>query len=260
MRPWLLCAITFVAGAAAQVPCSDNQNWGDRDRANTCEIREHTIADTGRLTVDSATNGGIRVIGSDRSNVLVRARVQANAMTPEEAKALAAQVRVQATPGNVRADGPESIRDRNWSVSYEILVPRRSGLDLKAHNGGISISDVEGQISFSTQNGGVTLSRLGGDVRGRTVNGGLRVELNGNTWHGNQLDVQTTNGGIHVKVPDGYSARFETGTVNGRLHSDLPGANIVKDRRHRNVSVTFGSGGPLVRLMTTNGGIHLNKS
>ena len=33
-----------------------------------------------------------------------------------------------------------------------------------------------------------------------------------------------------------------------------------RSKRERNMSVTFGSGGPLVRLVTTNGGIHLNKS
>ena len=54
-------------------------------------------------------------------------------------------------------------------------MPRRSGLDLKAHNGGITIADVEGEMQFETQNGGVTLKRLGGDVRGKTTNGGLKV-------------------------------------------------------------------------------------
>ncbi len=137
------------------------ENWGNRDRASHCEIREFTIADTGRLNVDAGTNGGVRVTGSDRSNVLIRARVQTNATTPEEAKALATQVQVQATPGIVRADGPGNLKDRGWSVSYEVLVPRRSGLTLRANNGGIGISDVEGDISFETRNGGVTLNRLG---------------------------------------------------------------------------------------------------
>ena len=173
---------------------------------------------------------------------------------PDEAKALATQVQVQATPGIVRADGPENLKDRGWSVSYEILVPRRSGLTLKANNGGIGISDVEGDISFETLNGGVTLNRLGGDVKGKTTNGGVKVELAGNTWRGNQLDVQTTNGGIHVTMPEIYSARFESSTVNGRVHSEMPGANLTKDRNNREVAVTLGSGGPLVRLVTTNGG------
>lgn len=260
MKRCLLYALAIAAPLAAQSPCPDNQNRGDGNRASNCEIREFTLADTGRLNVDSATNGGIRVTGADRSNVLVRARVQTNAPTADEARALNSQVRVSATPGLVRADGPDSLRDRGWGVSYEILVPRRSGLELKAQNGGITIADVEGTITFETRNGGVNLNRLGGDVRGKTTNGGLKVELAGNTWHGSQLDVQTTNGGIQVTVPDNYSANFETSTVNGGVTSDIPGANVLKSKEDRKVSVTLGSGGPLVRLVTTNGGIRLGKS
>lgn len=262
MKRSLLFAIALAAPLAAQTvtPCADNENRGGRDRASHCEVREYTLADTGRLTVDSAKNGGIRVTGSDRSNVLVRARIHTNAPTLDEAKGLTPQIQVQATPGNVQASGPENLRDRGWSVSYEIQVPRRSGLNLKAHNGGIGISDVEGEIAFECVNGGVTLARLGGDVRGKTVNGGLKVELAGNTWRGNQLDVQTTNGGIQVKVPESYSARFETSTVNGNVQSDLPGVDVVRLKKERNVSITLGSGGPMVRLVTTNGGIRLGKS
>ena len=84
----ILYAIAIAAPLLAQTPCAENENWGGRDRASHCEIREYTLADTGRLNVDAGTNGGVRVTGADRSNVLVRARVQTNATTPEEAKAL----------------------------------------------------------------------------------------------------------------------------------------------------------------------------
>lgn len=256
MKRTLSFALAIAAPLAAEMTCNDNQN---RDR-NHCEIREYKLANAGRITADASTNGGIHVIGSDRADVLVRAKVQTNAPSVEEARSLAAMVRVEATPGNVRASGPQMVNERGWAVSYEIFVPRQSALDLKAHNGGISIADVEGAIQFEAQNGGVSLQRLGGDVRGRTVNGGLKVELAGNTWRGSQLDVQTTNGGINVTLPESYSARFETSTVNGNVSSDIPAVQVTKDRRDRNFSVTLGSGGPLVRLVTTNGGIKLNKS
>ena len=55
------------------------------------------------------------------------------------------------------------------------------------------------------------------------MNGGLKVELAGNTWRGNQLDVQTTNGGIHVNVPESYSAKFRDQHRQRRCHSDMPG-------------------------------------
>src|SRR5206468_677062 len=95
-------------------------------------------------------------------------------------------------------------------------------LTLKTHNGGVSISDVRGQIRFEGQNGGVRLKRLAGDVTGSTVNGGVDVELAGTMWDGRQLEVSTTNGGVNVALPSLYSAHIQAETRMGRIQSDFP--------------------------------------
>ena len=155
--------------------------------------------------------------------------------------------------GRIRAEGPRTGRRESWGVSFEIFTPHDSNLDLRAHNGGISISDVRGEIEFRTQNGGVHLEGLGGNVRGRTQNGGLRVELEGDRWEGSALDVETQNGGVTIDVPQGYSAEFETGTVNGGI--DLAFPIMVSGRLRSTIRTTLGDGGPLVRVKTTNGGV-----
>jgi len=131
-------------------------------------------------------------------------------------------------------------------------------LSLSAHNGGISISDVNGKIEFTGVNGGVSLRRVGGNVHGETKNGGLAVELSGDRWDGEELDVRTTNGGVSMSVPDNYSAHLETGTVNGNVSVDFP--ITAQGRITKELSVNLGSGGPTVRAMTTNGGIRLKRS
>jgi DUF4097 and DUF4098 domain-containing protein YvlB len=158
----------------------------------------------------------------------------------------------------ISAHGPESHHDYYWSVSFEIFVPRRSDLSLEAHNGGISIADVHGKLEFSAVNGGVVLKRVGGSVRGGTTNGGLVVELNGDRWDGEELDVKTTNGGIVMSVPENYSAHLETGTVNGNLSIDFP--VTVQGKITRELAVNLGSGGPTIRAMTTNGGVRVKRS
>ena len=142
-------------------------------------------------------------------------------------------------------------------MSFAIYTPRDSNLDLEARNGGISISDVRSQIAFRTQNGGVHLKALGGDVRGRTQNGGLKVELEGDRWDGFALDVETQNGGVTIDVPQGYSAEFETGTVNGSIDFTFP--ITVSGRLRSNIRTTLGDGGPLVRVKTTNGGVKVRQ-
>ena len=51
---------------------------------------------------------------------------------------------------------PETKDHQGWAVSFEVSAPRNSNLSLKAHNGGIGVSDVRGQIEFSTMNGGAS--------------------------------------------------------------------------------------------------------
>ncbi len=61
------------------------------------------------------------------------------------------------TAGTIRADGPRRGRQEWWSVSYQLFVRRRSNLDLRSKNGGISIEAAESAIEFRTANGGIKL-------------------------------------------------------------------------------------------------------
>lgn len=140
---------------------------------------------------------------------------------------------------------------------FEVFVPNRTDLSLKAHNGGIAIAGVRGTIDFEGINGGVSLKRLAGTVRGSTVNGGLSIDLEGSRWDGSELDVRATNGGVSILVPENYSARLETRTVHGRIGIDFP--VTVQGKFGRELSVNLGSGGPLVRATTTNGGVSIKR-
>jgi DUF4097 and DUF4098 domain-containing protein YvlB len=232
--------------------CSDHHSGR---RGSFCEVREMTAPSAGRLNVDAGTNGGVSLKGWSRSDTLVRFEVQAQGATDAEAQSVAAQVHVSVNAGKVMVNGPGASGDVNWSVSFEIFVPHRTDLELTALNGGIHISDVNGDIQFKTTNGGIHLSRLAGRVRGSTTNGGIHADFTGNRWDGSEFDVQTVNGGVHLNVPQEFSARLESSTVSGRVHADLAG--IKTDRETRQIASVVGAGGPLVRAVTTNGGVHI---
>jgi DUF4097 and DUF4098 domain-containing protein YvlB len=236
--------------------CDDNNNRGDR-QARSCEVREQTIAYGGRLTVDGGVNGGVSIKGWDNASVLVRSKVEGYGSDDASAKAIAAQVRVNWSAGQVSATGPETNHDQSWAVSYEVFVPRNADLALKTHNGGISIADVRGNIQFDAQNGGVNLKNLAGDVEGKTTNGGLNITLAGNRWDGNKLDARTTNGGINIAMPAGYNAHFETATVNGHLNANFD--MTVHGEIGKKLSTDLGSGGPTIHVETTNGGVNVKK-
>jgi len=232
-----------------------NNGW-QNDLVSHCEINEMTIAAQPGLSVDGGVNGSMTVRGWKRHEILVRARVETAARSDADARDIAQWIVIHTGGGQIRAEGPQLENHQNWSVSYEIFVPQQIGLNLKTHNGGIRIADVRGSIEFDALNGGVSLG-LGGNVRGHTTNGGIKVELAGNRWEGEQLDAYTTNGGVSFQVPDNYSAHLETGTVNGHINVDFP--VTVHGEINRRLSIDLRSGGALVRAVTTNGGVSIQR-
>ena len=232
-----------------------DEDWGGRESDRYCMALEADFSDPGRMVIDGGLNGGVSVEGWARDRVEVRAKIWANAGTEDRAQEIADAVEVHMDGGRLSADGPDRNRRESWGVSWEIMVPGTTDLDIETHNGGVAVLDVSGDISFEALNGGVTLRGVAGDVTGRTTNGGLNIELDGSNWSGEGLDVETTNGGITMMVPADYSARLETGTVNGGIDVDFP--VTVQGRIGRRLAVTLGEGGPLVRAVTTNGGVRI---
>ena len=255
-----LCAAPIPA--AAQQRASDdwcrNERDGNNDRETYCEVRQFTVAAAGTMSVNAEPNGGIQVEGTSRGDIQVLAKVVAQADTQARAKQIADGVTISATPSDVSANGPSNSGRREWwSVSYRLSVPTVSMLSLKTTNGGITIRDVDGQIDFKTVNGGVKLTNLAGEVKGRTSNGGVDVDLDGPGWKGEGLDVETSNGGVHLRIPENYSAHLETGTVNGGFNIDFP--VTVQGRVDRQLSADIGGGGAPIRVRTHNGGVKVSK-
>lgn len=245
-----------------KLACDDKSN-GDSRRSRVCEMRESTMAVTGNLAVDAAPNGGIRISGWDRNEILVRAKVEAWGDNDAEARGRLTEVRVVAAGTKVTADGPKSMGswggNQKWSVSYEVFVPKKIDLKLDTVNGGINVADVRGNMNFQTVNGGVTLARTAGRVKGETVNGGVNVDLAGTTWEGEGLELETVNGGVTVTVPAGYSASFHAGTVNGGMNSDFEGATIQGKWGPKKMDLKLGAGGPTVKVETVNGGVKIRR-
>jgi hypothetical protein len=204
-------------------PGDQNGDLGwNTGRTSFCEVREETIDGTTPLDVNPGRNGGIRVRGWDRDEVLVRTGIMVFAITEADARRLASRVGVETAGGRIRTTGPDPNNDERCIVNFELQVPRAATLSLNTENGAISLDDFQGSAQFEARNGGLALINVGGDLRGETTNGGVSVDLTGDHWDGGGLDVATHNGGVRLTLPKGYSAELETGTYNGGLGTGTP--------------------------------------
>lgn len=259
-QPRTLRRAATLSAFAALIPLSAvaQSEWCvDEDRRNRhCEVREFTLRADGSLAVDAKPNGGIQVTAWDRNEVRVLAKVVSRADSEAQAEDLASEIAIE-TGRTIRADGPRTDDDTSWSVSYRIMVPRNTDLDLSSTNGGVGVEGVDGSMELSTTNGGISLVDLSGDVSARTTNGGLSVRLSGSRWDGAGLEATTTNGGIDLAIPEGYSARLESQTRNGGFDVDFP--VTVQGRLRRAISTDLGSGGAPINVRTTNGGVHVRR-
>ena len=252
------------------------QRGGDRDfglsqeewcrdarRSDICEVREETLSNVKLVDLDARGNGGVKVRGWDRPDVHVRARVLVYADSDAEAKQIASEIRLVTTGGRIRAEGPSRERnwwrDRGWSVSFELEVPRNAELTVGATNGGVSVRDVRGRMDLRTVNGGISLDDVSGDIRGETTNGGVDVRMTNDKWEGPSLEVRTVNGGISLALPSNLSAELDARAVNGGINVDFPVtvSGLISSRRE--LRGTIGSGGPRIRASATNGGITITR-
>ncbi len=254
------------AAILLMAPVSQAQNWrvtedhpdcSRKSWQRHCEVRQATVPSTGgTLRIDGGLNGGIRVEGVSGSETRVEAIVTIHdRISRDRAAELASRIEIIADGETIRAEGPD--RGSGWSVSFRVSVPHNSDLDLRTHNGGVSIEGIDGRVEFDVLNGGVKLREMAGEVRGHTTNGGLNVELDGSEWSGETLDVRTTNGGVKLWIPEEYSAELVTGTVNGNMRFDFP-VRVQGDMR-KSLRTTLGHGGPRVSVRTTNGSVTVGR-
>jgi len=259
-----LCAVaTLSLHAQSAKPCTDN-NGGDHSflarvmggGEQVCEVRSATFPLVGGHLNVNGQNGGIEVIGEDRHDIYLEARVTARAGSQSEAASLLHEVSVS-TGGTVEAHGPQTHGGRSWSVSFKLRVPHNLAGDFHTLNGGLSLSSLSGAIRGETTNGGLSFEHLAGDVHLTTTNGGIHATLDGPGWQGSGLSAETTNGGVSVSVPAHYSAHLVASTTNGGTSLNLPGADQSGVHR-RDIDTKLGNGGPTISFETTNGGISIN--
>jgi DUF4097 and DUF4098 domain-containing protein YvlB len=169
------------ANTTGDKDCSAN-HYHVNDLVSYAEMREQRLPAASMNYINPGQNGSIRVHGWEKSDVLVRACVQAAGESESEARAIASQVAIASGAGKIEPHGPTRDERVYWDLSYEVWVPNS----------------------------------------GSTTNGSLAVDLTGNAWNGRGLRAETTNGSVRLSVPENYSAQIEASTVNGGLHVDFP--------------------------------------
>jgi hypothetical protein len=122
-------------------------------------------------------------------------------------------------------------------------------------NGPIIAEGIDGYVKASTTNGGVDLKSTTGVDDLTTTNGRISAEI----FHiRNNIDIESTNGGITVYINPIINASIEITTTNGDI-SIYDSFISVDESSNKYLRGNIGNSGYKINIVTKNGNIKVNK-
>ncbi|MBZ5725391.1 MAG: hypothetical protein LAP87_10365 [Acidobacteriia bacterium] len=182
--------------------------------------------------------------------------------------------RITTSNGAIRTEdgsGPAKLRTSNGSIR---VLDLHGGLDAQTSNSAIELTGIEGDVTAHTTNGHIRTDRVNGSLDATTTNGGVNLQI---TRPDRPVRVETSNSGVDLALPAGYSRDIRVSTSNGgitlhaphdinaRLVARTSNSSIISDFDVRvqgelgknRMDGVIGSGGPMIDLSTSNGRIRL---
>jgi hypothetical protein len=152
---------------------------------------------------------------------------------------LQGEIRVQTGSGNVRArDVSGSVRGGTGSGDIEIEETSAGDIDLHTGSGNITARGVQGSFHGETGSGEITAEgKQSGTWEARTGSGNVRLRLPSNAAF--DADIATSSGSIDVGAPIEMTVQGRVGDMHKSIHGKVRG------------------GGPLLRVRTGSGDIHI---
>ena len=205
-------AAVAMSGCAVSLDVSDD---------TTRRIEEDTIplGDLNALDV-TTDNGQVEIVAGNVTAVELRAVLV-------ESDAGDASFTVAETAGD---DGGRLVVDGEcdggWldrcSVGFRLIVPEHFDVTVHTDNGRVGIDGITGDVDITTDNGAIDADDLGSTTAiAQTDNG--RIELSF-TDAPTDVDAETDNGQIVVRVPEGADYDVSADSDNGAVEIDVTDA------------------------------------
>lgn len=233
--------------------CDDDGTGPSDERAEQDFSFDIDASAVSRLRVEGI-NGGIAITGSATASSVIVQGVREVRGPDARAHLVELQVVAQ-TVGDavvVRTTQPSPRGNRQYTVDYEIVIPRRLAVTVLNANGGIAVESVASAVSVANANGGIVLDEIVGDVVVQLGNGGVVADvtlpLDGT------LEMGVGNGEIELRIPRSTSALFSASVGTGQITmSNLTLEDVVSTPA--TLSGRLGAGRGIIDLTLGNGAI-----
>lgn len=194
----------------------------------------YEISVPANTTVRTRSGSGDQIIEGTRGNV----DTQTGSGDVKLAN-LTGEVRLQTGSGNIRA--------------RQISGPVKGGTG----SGDVEIEEAaSGDIDLHTGSGNITARGVQGGFHGETGSGDVTAEgMQSGTW-----EIHTGSGNVHVRLPANAAFDADISTSSGTVDVGAPIEMTVQGRvgdMHKQIRGKVHGGGPLLRVRTGSGDIHI---
>ena len=186
--------------------------------------------------------------------------------------------RINLPPSGLEVDEEDNVISVRLRASGDtgdltITVPTNTSLQLNAHNGGINVEGVHGEIEAQSQNGRIHLLNVVGTVVANSRNEEVKVTLD-RVDPAKPLSFVSWNGNVDVTLPADFKANVKLKCNQGEIWSDFdvkltPGQTVAEKsnnpsngkfrvRMDASYSGTINGGGAEAVFSTYNGNIYLH--
>jgi len=158
--------------------------------------------------------------------------------------------------GNISVSaGTDTIDARTSGGNVEVGMAQQSAR-LGTSGGSIRVGEARGPLHVETSGGNIRIQQALASVEASTSGGSIQAGLTAPL--GGDCRLSTSGGDVKLTLPQGINAELDARTSGGSVSSELP-VTVQGEVKHSALQVRLGDGGPLIRLRTSGGSIHVVK-
>jgi DUF4097 and DUF4098 domain-containing protein YvlB len=199
--------------------------------------------------VDIDTSGGS--ITAENLDAQVRLDTSGGAI---RASRIGGALLADTSGGSITIDDVDGDVDADTSGGGISIAGVRGNVRADTSGGGITVRDVTGNIDADTSGGGIEIEEAGGQVRADSSGGPIRVSFSAGNAAGGT--ISTSGGGITVTIDGGANLDIDASSSGGSVTFDVP-VTVKGQVSKTAVKGTLGSGGALLKMRTSGGGIKI---
>ena len=156
----------------------------------------------------------------------------------------------------VNVKGDVQVRTSGGSIRFGAIRGFVSG---RTSGGSIKVVDCSGGTEVRTSGGGIWLGGIGRNVTARTSGGSIKANMA--IQPQSECNLRTSGGGITCTLTPDIAVDLEAKTSGGRVSTDFEVASTIQGKVPKNrLEGRINGGGPLLKLRTSGGNIHLQKA